>query len=163
AYPALGIRARLVHAAAPAGDRAASARAVLGYAKATPDSRAALADPEVEVVSIFPPNMLHREIGIAAAKAGKPFWIEKPVGRDASETAEVADAAREAGVATSIGYNYRHAPAIEHMRELIAEGALGRITNIRSVFLNGYAAEPKGALSWRFQKEFSGSGAMGDL
>jgi predicted dehydrogenase len=31
------------------------------------------------------------------------------------------------------------------------------------VFLNGYAAEPKGALSWRFQKEFSGSGAMGDL
>src|ERR687890_1354008 len=49
------------------------------------------------------------------------------------------------------------------MRELIAEGALGRITNIRSVFLNGYASEPKGALSWRFQKEFSGSGAMGDL
>src|ERR687890_1165878 len=49
------------------------------------------------------------------------------------------------------------------MRELIAEGALGRITNIRSVFLNGYASEPKGALSWRFRKEYSGSGAMGDL
>ena len=117
----------------------------------------------MDVVSICAPNMLHREIGIAAAKAGKPFWIEKPVGRDARETAEVAAAAREAGVATSIGYNYRHAPAIERMRELIADGTLGRITNIRSVFLNGYASEPKGALSWRFQKEFSGSGAMGDL
>src|ERR671919_734832 len=107
--------------------------------------------------------MLHCEIGIAAAKAGKPFWIEKPVGRNAEETGEVAAAARKAGVATSIGYNYRHAPAVEHMRELIADGALGRITNIRSVFLNGYASEPKGALSWRFQKEYSGSGAMGDL
>src|SRR3954466_8421402 len=162
-YPELKIRPRLVHAADTAPDRADYARDVLGYERGTTDYRAVLADPDVDVVSICAPNMLHREIGIAAAKAGKPFWIEKPVGRDAPETAEVAAAAREAGVATSIGYNYRHAPAVEHMRELIAEGALGRITNIRSVFLNGYASEPKGALSWRFQKEFSGSGAMGDL
>ena len=136
---------------------------MLGYERGTTDYREVLADPDVDVVSICAPNMLHREIGIAAAKAGKPFWIEKPVGRDARETAEVAAAAREAEVATSIGYNYRHAPAIERMRELIADGTLGRITNIRSVFLNGYASEPKGALSWRFQKEYSGSGAMGDL
>src|SRR5919106_1869925 len=105
--------------------------------------------------------MLHCEIGIAAAKAGKPFWIEKPVGRNAQETGEVAAAARKAGVATSIGYNYRHAPAVEHMRELIADGALGRITNIRSVFLNGYASEPKGALSWRVPKRVSRRGAVG--
>ena len=150
-------------AADTAPDRVEYAKDVLGYERGTTDYREVLADPDVDVVSICAPNMLHREIGIAAAKAGKPFWIEKPVGRDARETAEVAAAAREAGVATSIGYNYRHAPAIERMRELIADGTLGRITNIRSVFLNGYASEPKGALSWRFQKEFSGSGAMGDL
>ena len=162
-YPELGLKCRLVIAADTAPDRVEYAKDVLGYERGTTDYREVLADPDVDVVSICAPNMLHREIGIAAAKAGKPFWIEKPVGRDAHETAEVAAAAREAGVATSIGYNYRHAPAIEHMRELIADGTLGRITNIRSVFLNGYASEPKGALSWRFQKEFSGSGAMGDL
>ena len=162
-YPELGVKCRLVIAADTAPDRVEYAKDVLGYERGTTDYREVLADPDVDVVSICAPNMLHREIGIAAAKAGKPFWIEKPVGRDAAETAEVAAAAREAGVATSIGYNYRHAPAIERMRELIADGTLGRITNIRSVFLNGYASEPKGALSWRFQKEFSGSGAMGDL
>ena len=162
-YPELGLKCRLVIAADTAPDRVEYAKDVLGYERGTTDYREVLDDPDVDVVSICAPNMLHREIGIAAAKAGKPFWIEKPVGRDARETAEVAAAAREAGVATSIGYNYRHAPAIERMRELIADGTLGRITNIRSVFLNGYAAEPKGALSWRFQKEFSGSGAMGDL
>ena len=162
-YPELGLKCRLVIAADTAPDRVEYAKDVLGYERGTTDYREVLADPDVDVVSICAPNMLHREIGIAAAKAGKPFWIEKPVGRDARETAEVATAAREAGVATSIGYNYRHAPAIERMRELIADGTLGRITNIRSVFLNGYASEPKGALSWRFQKEFSGSGAMGDL
>ncbi|MFV0460979.1 MAG: Gfo/Idh/MocA family protein [Actinomycetales bacterium] len=162
-YPELGIKPRLVHAADTAPDRVEYATSVLGYERGSTDYRAVLADPEVDVVSICAPNMLHEEIGIAAARAGKPFWIEKPVGRDATETAAVAEAARQSGVATSIGYNYRHAPAIEHLRGLIADGALGRITNIRSVFLNGYASEPKGALSWRFQKEFAGSGAMGDL
>jgi len=162
-YPELGIRPRLVHAADTAADRVEYAKDVLGYAKGSLDYRDVLADPEVDVVSICAPNLLHREIGVAAALAGKPFWIEKPVGRDAADTAAVAAAAQAAGVATSIGYNYRNAPAVERIRELIAGGELGRITNVRAVFFNGYAAEPKGALSWRFKKDLAGSGALGDL
>ncbi len=162
-YPELKIRPRLVHAADTAADRADYARQVLGYARAGTDYRDVLADPDVDVVSICAPNMLHREIGVAAAQAGKPFWIEKPVGRDASETAAVAVAARAGGVTTSIGYNYRHVPAVERVRELIADGDLGRITNVRSVFFNSYAAEPNGALSWRFRRAEAGSGALGDL
>jgi predicted dehydrogenase len=162
-YPELKIRPRLLHAADTAPDRADYARQVLGYARAGSDYRDVLADPEVDVVSICAPNMLHREIGVAAALAGKPFWIEKPVGRDAGETAEVAAAARAAAVVTSIGYNYRHVPAVERIRELIAAGRLGRITNVRAVFFNSYAAEPNGALSWRFRRDQAGSGALGDL
>jgi predicted dehydrogenase len=162
-YPELKIRPRLIHAADTAADRAEYARDVLGYARGSTDYRAVLADPEVDIVSICAPNLLHREIGIAAAQAGKPFWIEKPVGRDAADTAAVAAAAQAAGVATSIGYNYRNAPAVERARQLIAGGELGRITNVRAVFFNGYAAEPKGALSWRFKKDLAGSGALGDL
>lgn len=162
-YPELKIRPRLVHAADTAADRAGYAREVLGYARAGADYRDVLADPDVDVVSICAPNMLHREIGVAAARAGKPFWIEKPAGRDAAETAEVAAAARAAGVVTSIGYNYRHVPAVERVRELVAAGRLGRVTNVRAVFFNSYAAEPNGALSWRFRREEAGSGALGDL
>jgi predicted dehydrogenase len=153
----------LVHAADTAPDRAAYAREVLGYAKASTDYHDVLSDPDVDVVSICAPTGLHREIGVAAAEAGKPFWIEKPVGRDAREAADVAAAADKAGVVTSIGYNYRHAPAVEHVRELVARGDLGRITNVRAVFFNGYASEPKGALSWRFIRELAGAGALGDL
>src|SRR5829696_5011138 len=162
-YPELGLRPRLVHAADTAADRVAYARDALGYARGSSDYRAVLADPDVDVVSICAPNVLHREIGVAAAEAGKHFWIEKPVGRDAGETGAVAAAARAAGVATSVGFNYRHAPAVEHVRELVAQGALGRITNVRAVFFAGYAAEPKGALSWRFTRQLAGSGALGDL
>ena len=162
-YPELRLRPRLVHAADTAIDRVAYATDVLGYQRGSADYRQVLADPEVEVVSICAPNLLHREIGVAAAEAGKPFWIEKPVGRGAEETAQVAAAANAAGVVTSIGFNYRHVPAVEHVRELVASGALGRVTNVRAAFFTGYAAEPKGALSWRFQRELAGSGALGDL
>jgi predicted dehydrogenase len=162
-YPELGLRPRLVHAADTAPDRAEYAHDILGYAHAGTDYREVLANPDVDVVSICAPTGLHREIAVAAAEAGKHFWIEKPVGRDATEARDVAAAAAKAQVMTSIGYNYRHVPAVERVRELVAGGHLGRITNVRAVFFSGYAAEPKAALSWRFIREHAGTGALGDL
>ena len=70
-YPELGLRPRLVHAADTAADRVAYAREALGYARGSTDYRAVLADPDVDVVSICAPNVLHREIGVAAAVASE--------------------------------------------------------------------------------------------
>jgi predicted dehydrogenase len=162
-YPELRLRPRLIHAADTAPDRAEYAHGVLGYAQAGTDYRDVLANPDVEVVSICAPTGLHREIAVAAAEAGKHFWIEKPVGRNATEAGDVAAAAAKAQVVTSIGYNYRHVPAVERVRELVADGQLGQITNVRAVFFAGYAAEPKAALSWRFIRQHAGTGALGDL
>src|SRR3954468_13442031 len=133
-YPELGVKCRLVIAADTAPDRVEYAKDVLGYERGTTDYREVLNDPDVDVVSICAPNLLHREIGIAGAAAGKPFWIEKPLGRDAAGTASVGAAAQAAGATTSIGYNYRPAPAVERIRQVIADGELGRITNVRAVF-----------------------------
>lgn len=162
-YPELGIKTKLVIAADTEPSRIEFAKDVLGFAEGTADYNDVLNHPDVDVVSICAPNFLHAEIGIAAAKAGKHFWIEKPVGRGYDETAAVQEAAVDAGVITSIGYNYRHAPAVEHARELIASGRLGRITNVRAVFFSGYASEPNGALSWRFDRKLAGTGVLADL
>ena len=97
-YPELGIKPRLIIAADNVQERADYAVDVLGYEISTIDYRDVLAHPEVDVVSICAPDFLHAEIGIAAAKAGKSFWIEKPVGRGASETEAVEAAAEAAGV-----------------------------------------------------------------
>ena len=162
-YPELGIKPRLIIAADTAQDRVDYAVDVLGYERGTLDYHDVLNDPAVDVVSICAPNFLHAEIGIAAAKAGKAFWIEKPVGRGAVETEAVELAANEAGVHSTIGFNYRHAPAVEHIKQLIADGSLGRITNVRGVFFADYSSEPNGALSWRFIRGLAGSGVLGDL
>lgn len=162
-YPELPVRAVLARAADPDEGGRRHAVDVLGYDDAVDDYRVLLADPAIDAVSICSPNFLHHEIALAAATAGKPFWIEKPMGRNARESREIAEAARAAGVVTAVGFNYRHAPAIAQARRLVHTGALGRITNVRVSFLADYSADPAGALTWRFQRERAGSGVVGDL
>lgn len=162
-YPELGISPRLVQAADLAQAGRDFAVDVLGYESAVADYREVIANPDVDVVSICAPNYLHKEIGIAAAEAGKPFWIEKPVGRGVAETEAVQAAADAAGVVTCIGFNYRWAPAVQRARQLISDGSLGRITNIRGRFFGGFSSNPEDPLTWRFVREYSGSGVLGDL
>ena len=162
-YPDLNIEIKLVIAADSSEERSQYAKDVLGYRESSLDYRDVLKHPEVEVVSICSPNFLHKEMGVAAAKAGKAFWIEKPVGRGAVETLEVEAAVNEAQVETTIGFNYRHPPAVEYAKKIIAEGKLGEITNVRGSYFADYSAEPNGALSWRFIREFAGNGVLGDL
>ena len=162
-FPDLGIEPRLVIAADHTPERALDARDRFGYAEATTDWREVLAHPDVDAVSITTPNFMHREMALAAAAAGKHFWGEKPLGRFPAETAEIAAAAERAGVMTTVGFNYRHAPVVQHARNLIASGALGEITHYRGCFLSDYASHPLGALSWRFSRELAGLGVLGDL
>lgn len=162
-YPELGLRARLIIAADAVEASAREAVDVHGYERWTLDYREVLGDPEVDVVSICAPNFLHKEMAVAAAQAGKPFWIEKPMGRGAAESGEIARAAQDAGIVTAVGFNYRQAPAVQHARALIRAGRLGRITNVRCWLLADYSSDPQGALTWRFEKGRAGSGVLGDL
>jgi predicted dehydrogenase len=162
-YPELPVRAELAVAADPDEGGRRHASEALGYRRTVADYRELLADPEVDVVSICSPNFLHREIALAAIAAGKPFWIEKPMGRSAEESREISQAAAAAGLVTSVGFNYRHAPAVAEIRRLVREGVLGRITNVRVSLLADYSADPLSALTWRFLQDRAGSGVVGDL
>ncbi len=162
-FPQLTLAPRLTVVADEVPGRAEEAAAQYGFASATRDWRDIAADPGVRAVSIAAPNFLHREIGVAMARAGKHIWIEKPVGLSTADATAVADAARDAGVQSAVGFNYRNAPAVVAARELIGSGELGAITHARFRLLSDYAAHPEGALSWRFERERGGSGVLGDL
>jgi predicted dehydrogenase len=122
-----------------------------------------IADPQVHAVSITAPNYLHREIGVAAAEAGKHLWMEKPVGLSTDDARSVAQAVARAGVQCTVGFNYRNAPAVAAARDLLDRGAVGTPTHARFRLLSDYAAHPQGALSWRFERERGGNGVIGDL
>jgi predicted dehydrogenase len=134
-----------------------------GFGRATDDWRAVVDDPAVDVVFIAAPNMLHVELVEAAAAAGKHVFCEKPVGGTPEQTVRAAKAARDAGVISGVGYNYRWAPLVRYARQLIADGTLGEITNYRGRFFSMYGSDPLGVLSWRFLVDQAGYGVTTDL
>jgi len=144
-------------------NRAHEAKQRFGFAKATTDWRQVIAHPDVDVVNIATPNDQHVEIVKECAAAGKHIFCEKPVGRSPRETALIEGTARKAGVLSFVGYNYRWAPLVQYTRQLILDGQLGDLTHYRGRFLVGYASNPDGVLSWRFQHEHAGLGVLGDL
>jgi predicted dehydrogenase len=162
-FPQLPVAPQLVLVADEVPGRAEEAAAQFGFATGTRDWRDIAGDPSVQAVSIAAPNFLHKEIGVAMANAGKHIWIEKPVGLSSSDAKAVADAVAAAGVQSTVGFNYRNAPAVAAARELILAGDLGTITHARFRLFSDYAAHPEGALSWRFERERGGSGVLGDL
>jgi predicted dehydrogenase len=162
-YPDLDVEVVPVIVADTSAHNAEAAQRRFGYRETTADYRDVLAHPEVDVVSICSPNYLHREHALAAAAAGKPFWVEKPMGTSVGQSQDIADAARDAGLVTAVGFNYRHAPAVEHLRSLVRSGTLGRIRNVRVVLDADYSSSPSGPRTWRFVRATAGSGVLGDL
>ncbi|HLO36289.1 MAG TPA: Gfo/Idh/MocA family oxidoreductase [Candidatus Deferrimicrobium sp.] len=157
-----GIDARLVACADADPGRAEAARERFRFERATTDWRDVIADPAVEAISVTAPNDTHLAVIRAAIEAGRHVLCEKPVGRTPAETLEAATVARGSGLITFVGYNYRWAPVVQHARDLIAAGELGELTHYRGRFLNGYAKDPNGVLSWRFRAE-QGFGTLSDL
>ncbi|MEQ1698883.1 MAG: Gfo/Idh/MocA family oxidoreductase [Ilumatobacteraceae bacterium] len=134
-----------------------------GFRKAVADWHDVVTDPEVDVVFVTAPNMLHVEMAAAAAANGKHVFCEKPVGGTPAQTVTAEQAARHAGVITGVGYNYRWAPLVQYARELIQSGQLGTITNYYGRFFSMYGSDPMGLLSWRFLVDEAGHGVSTDI
>jgi predicted dehydrogenase len=134
-----------------------------GYRESADDWRRVVEHPEVDVVVVAAPNMLHLDVIEAAAAAGKHVFCEKPIGGTPSQTAAAERAARRAGILTGVGYNFRFAPLVRYARQLIASGELGTVTNYRGRFFSCYGADPMGLLTWRFRQEEGGYGTSTDL
>ncbi len=162
-FPDAGLSARLVICSDNVKERAENARELLGFAEATERWENVIEHPDVQIVNIAAPNHLHVEIVEGAAAAGKHIFCEKPVGRSPLETAKIESSARNAGVLSFVGFNYRWAPLVIHAKKLIAEGALGDLTQYRGRFFSMYGSDPMGLLSWRFKREIAGYGALGDI
>ena len=125
-----------------------------------------LADPEIEAVSVCVANHAHAEISIAALKAGKHVLCEKPMAITLEECEAMVAAAKESGKYLMIGQNQRLAKAHMKARELIRQGAIGKVLTFRTIFGHGgpetWSVDP-GKNTWFFDKTKAAMGAMADL
>jgi len=100
-------------------------------------------------------------IAIAAAKAGKMVWCEKPLATSLAEAEAMAEAARQ--VPNLVWYNYRRIPAVAFAKRLIEQGRLGQTFHYRALYLNQSGNNPAKANTWRYRRAEAGTGAAGDL
>jgi predicted dehydrogenase len=99
----------------------------LGIDLAFDDHRALVARPEVDLAVISVKVPFHRELALAAIEQGKHVLCEWPLGRDLAEAVELADAARKRGVVAAIGLQARSSPVVHRVRQLIADGYVGKV------------------------------------
>ena len=147
--------------------RAKAFAAKWGYESYETDWRKLIARKDIDLVDITLPNDMHREVAIAAAKAGKMILCEKPLARNGPEGLKMVQAIEKAGVPNMVSYNYRRMPAVTLAKQLIDEGRLGRIFHYRAKFLQDWTISkdlPQGGPGlWRLDVKVAGSGVTGDL
>lgn len=134
-----------------------------GWEEAATDWRAVVARPDIDLVDISTPGDLHAEIAIAAARAGKAVFCEKPLANSIAEARAMVAAVEETGVVHMLCHNYRRIPAVMLAKSLIDAGRIGTIRHFRGTYLQDWIADPEFPLVWRLDKAQAGSGALGDL
>lgn len=123
------------------------------------------ADNEIGGVIICSETNRHEALVLAAAAAGKPMFVEKPLGLGAADAFRMAAAIEKAGVLFQTGYFMRSQGVHRFLRQQVQAGHFGRITRVRmsnchSGSLGGWF---DGDYRWMADPAVAGCGAFGDL
>lgn len=118
-----------------------------------------LLEQDLDAIVIATPSALHAQHACAALQRGLAVFCQKPLGRNASETQRVVDAARSADRLLAVDLSYRHTQAASRIYELVRAGDLGEIYAVDLVFHNAYGPDK----AWFYDRRLSGGGALIDL
>jgi len=134
-----------------------------GWEEYSTDWREVVERDDIDVIDICTPGDTHVPMAIAAAKAGKHVFCEKPLASTLDKAKKMLAAVRRAGVKHMVGFNYRTVPAIALAKRLIDEGYIGKIYHFRGKYLQDWIVDPNFPMVWRLDKRIAGSGPLGDL
>jgi predicted dehydrogenase len=125
----------------------------------TSDYAAVLADPNIDAIILATPHSQHASEIIAAAKARKHVFVEKPFTLTCADAEAAIAACEAAGITLQVGFNRRYAPAYLDMTRRIAAGEVGRVRHIEGQFSGpaSYQTEPG---NWRSNQTESPGGSM---
>jgi len=133
------------------------------------DPAALINAADVDAVYIATPPGAHAELALMVCAARKPAYVEKPMARTHAECRRMIDAFAAAGVPLFVAYYRRALPRFLRARDLVASGALGRVTGASYRLAGPYHRDIEAAvrdsvpLPWRVQAEHAGGGLILDL
>ncbi|MGP4694096.1 Gfo/Idh/MocA family protein [Agrobacterium cavarae] len=113
-----------------------------------------LSDPDIDAIYNPLPNHLHVPMTIKALEHGKPVLCEKPIALNAAQASELAEAQKAANLPVAEAFMVRHHPQWKKARAMVAEGRLGDVRAIQTIFAY-YLDDPKNV---RNQADIGGGG-----
>jgi predicted dehydrogenase len=121
--------------------------------------RRLLADPDVQAIVLATPHTQHARQIVAAARAGKHVFTEKPFALTRRSAEAAVQACAAAGVTLAVGFNWRFQPALQALRDMFADGRLGRLLHLEGNFC-GPSVYRFPAAHWRQAREEGPAGGM---
>ena len=134
-----------------------------GWEQSATDWEEVVSRDDIDVVDICTPGDTHLPIAVAAARAKKVVFCEKPLANTLGDAERMLDAVQTNGVIHMLCHNYRRAPAVALARQIIKEGRIGQIYHYRGTYLQDWLVNPDFPRLWRLEKAKAGSGALGDI
>ncbi len=122
------------------------------------DYREVLAMPALDAVIVSVPTSLHTEVAVAAMRAGKHVYVEKPIASSLQDADDLMSVWRQTGMIGMVGFNYRFNPLYETARRHLRDGSLGRLGYARSRF----STPPRDLPTWKTSRA-TGGGVLLDL
>lgn len=118
---------------------------------------------DLDAVAITTPPGVHRDLTLAALRAGKHVLCEKPFALDAAQAAEMRDEAGRSGRTAMVAHEFRHTPQRAFIKQLLAEGHIGRFRLCTmELFLDRYVTQAPRPLTWNAYTA-EGGGLLGAL
>jgi predicted dehydrogenase len=114
---------------------------------------------DLDGLVIATPSALHAGQVVAALERGLAVFCQKPLGRNAEETAQVIDAARAADRLLGVDLSYRFVEGARLIHDLCRNGELGEVYAVDLMFHNAYGPDK----AWFYDRELSGGGCVIDL
>lgn len=122
-----------------------------------------LAQVRPDIVVIATPPALHLPILVAAMAAGCHVVCEKPLATNTAEAQAMVAAAAASPCAAITSFNWRFAPAMQRMKQMVESGHLGRVFHVNARWFNPAWVDARTAPTWRMDRTQAGYGALGDL
>ena len=144
-------------------DKARQAADAAGVADVHTDPMELIRRDDIDAVAVTTPPRAHHPLSIAALQAGKHVLCEKPFANDASQAAQMRDAADRSGRTAMVGHEFRHTPQRAYIKALLDEGAIGRFQLCTiELFLDRFVTREPRPLTW-MASAAEGGGLLGAL
>ena len=131
---------------------------------------AAIAWGQFDAVANVTPDSIHHPTSIAALKAGKHVFCEKPLATDATKAFEMVDVAEKSGLVNMVNLTYRNVAQLQKAREIVTSGQIGAVKHVEASYLQSWLVSKawgdwrtESQWLWRLSKKHGSNGVLGDI